>query len=258
MRYITYSTSIKTQSMKYLRYIINQDFDKRISRVKGLENNTHIDTPRGVSKYITEAISTDKIPDMSQANDIAKRYFYTIFYPIYTVFCNHCKAQADVTAIKKDLMKKRTSKMIDYMIYHLHFRFRSREENLKIISIVKEYIRETPLPFMAKRKLFQKIRNYENYNNFIPGMSCQKINEEIKKTMIELTKWYGENMHSKSMQPNSKKVMIKNIKTGEVKTFRSKYELKKTFKLYKASLKLFLEGRSRKYPDWRENLDETM
>lgn len=246
--------------MKYLRYIINQDFDKRISRTKGLESSTHIATPRGTSKYIIEAISTGKIPDMKQASDIVRRYFCTVFYPIYTVFCNHCKAQANIEAIKNDIIKKRVPKMIDYMIYQLHFRFRSREENLKIISIVKEYIRETPLPFMAKRKLFQKIRNYENYNNFIPGMSCQKINEEIKKTMIELTKLYDdENMHPKSTQPNSKKVTIKNIKTREVKTFKSKHELKKMLKLSnEKALKLFLEGRSRKYPDWMESIDETM
>lgn len=234
--------------MIYLPYILNY-IDKDIAQHFGC--NAKIPAaPKGARKYIISTITTGTAPDINSLNKTIQKYYCLIFYPIYKVFSDSMKNDIEVhiSAMKN----MRSERILKYMLFELCCKYINKAEFEDLEGKVASYFGCNSVYEKRKKYIERQIEDVRN-RGFNPALSCEILEGDLKNERA-LCKKYYINEYLRSQHPCGKQISVINIKTNEVLTFKSKYELKKHFKIgvkNNGALQRFLEGKSRKFPDWK-------
>lgn len=234
--------------MIYLPYILNY-IDQDIAQHFGC--NVKIPAaPKGARTYIISTITTGALPDINSLGKSVQKYYCLIFYPIYKVFSDSLKNDIEVhiSAMKN----MRSESILKYMMFELCCKYINKTEFKDLEEKVASYFDCTNVYEKHKRYIEKQIEDVRK-RGFNHALSC-KILEGVLKNEQAVCKRYYIEEYLRSQHPNGKQISVINIKTNEVLTFKSKYELKKHFKICihnNDALQRFLDGKSRKFPDWR-------
>lgn len=235
-------------NMIYLPHILNY-IDQDMAHWFGCNVKAPA-VPKGTRKHMISTIATGTIPDINSLNKSVQKYYCLIFYPIYKVFSDSMKndMEAHIAAMKN----MRTKGILEYMLFELCCKYINKAEFKDLEEKVASYFEHNNV--YEKRKIYIE-RQIEDVKNrgFNHVLSCKLLEDVLKDEKTVCRKYYIEE-YLRSQHPNSKQISIINIKTKEVLTFKSKYELKKHFKIdinNNDALQRFLDGKSRKFPDWR-------
>lgn len=207
--------------------------------------------PKGARTYIISTITTGTLPDINSLSKSVQKYYCLVFYPIYKVFLDSMNNDMDmhISAMKN----MRVERILKYMLFELCCKYINKAEFKDLVEKVSKYFECNNVYEKRKRYIERQIEDVRN-RGFNHDLSC-KILEGALKDEQALCKKYYINEYLRSQHPNGKQISVINIKTKEILAFKSKYELKKHFKIdiYDSNaLQRFLDGKSRKFPDWKE------
>lgn len=232
--------------MIYLPYILNY-IDQDIAQWLGCNVKVPA-APKGTREYMISTITTGNAPDINSLNKSVQKYYCLIFYPIYKVFIDSMKngIEVHINAMKN----MRTERILKYMLFELCCKYINKEEFTDLEEKVSEYFKCNNVYEKRKRYIENQIEDVRK-RGFNPALSCKTLEDVLKSEQAAYRKYYIDE-YLRSQHPNGKQISVINIKTKEVLTFKSKYELKKHFCINNNALQRFLDGKSRKFPDWKE------
>lgn len=234
--------------MIYLPYISNY-IDQDMAQWLGCNVKVPA-APKGTREHMISTITTGAIPDINSLNKSVQKYYCLIFYPIYKVFSDSMKNDMEVHI---DAMKNmRTERILKYMLFELCCKYISKTEFKDLEEKVASYFECNNVYEKRKKYIERQIEDVKN-RGFNHVLSCKLLEDVLKDEKAVCMKYYIDE-YLRSQHPNGKQISVINTKTKEVLTFKSKYELKKHFKIDindNNALQRFLDGKSRKFPDWR-------
>lgn len=234
--------------MIYLPHILNY-IDRDMAQWLGCNVKVPA-VPKGTLEYIISTISTGTIPDINSLNKSVQKYYCLIFYPIYKVFSDSMKNDMEVHI--GAMKNMRTESILKYMLFELCCKYINKAEFKDLEEKVTNYFECNNVYEKRKKYIERQIEDVRK-RGFNHALSCKMLEDALKNEKALCKKYYIEE-YLRSQHPGGKRISVINIKTKEVLTFKSKYELKKHFKIgvnNNDALQRFLDGKSRKFSDWR-------